>query len=71
MEGWTSLADYVARMKPGQEAIYILVGDDAAALALSPQLEGFRARGIEALLLSDHRRLLAGAARRLRGQSDP
>ena len=52
-EGWTSLAGYVERMKPGQEAIYILIGDDAAALAGSAQLEGFRARGLEVLLLSD------------------
>ncbi len=53
MEGWTSLPDYVARMKPGQDAIYILVGDNAAALAKSPQLEGFRAKGVEVLLLAD------------------
>ncbi len=52
-EGWTSLPAYVARMKPEQEAIYILVGDDTDALAKSPQLEGFRARGIEVLLLAD------------------
>jgi molecular chaperone HtpG len=54
VEGWTSFADYVGRMRDGQEAIYVLVGDDPAALAKSPQLEGFRARGIEVLLLSDH-----------------
>ncbi|UPY38218.1 molecular chaperone HtpG [Sediminicoccus sp. KRV36] len=53
MEGWTSLAEYIGRMKLGQEAIYILVGDDPAALAKSPQLEGYRARGLEVLLLSD------------------
>ncbi len=53
VEGWVSLADYVSRMKDGQEAIYILIGDDAAALAGSAQLEGFRARGLEVLLLSD------------------
>jgi molecular chaperone HtpG len=53
VEGWTSLADYVSRMKEGQEAIHILVGDDAAALAKSPQLEGYRARGIEVLLLAE------------------
>ncbi len=53
VEGWTSLPDYVSRMKEGQEAIYILVGDDAEALAKSSQLEGFRARGVEVLLLSD------------------
>ncbi|WP_342452805.1 molecular chaperone HtpG [Roseomonas indoligenes] len=53
VEGWTSLADYVARMKEGQEAIYVLSGDSTEALAKSPQLEGFRARGVEVLLLSD------------------
>lgn len=53
-EGWTSLADYVARMKPNQEAIYILVGDDVEALKRSAQIEGFTARGLEVLLLSDH-----------------
>ena len=53
VEGWVSLADAVARMKDGQEAIYYLVGDNEAALRASPQLEGFRARGIEVLLLSD------------------
>ncbi len=54
VEGWTSLADYVSRMKDGQEAIYYLVADDAEALKSSAQLEGFRARGLEVLLLSDH-----------------
>ncbi|WP_421992556.1 molecular chaperone HtpG [Roseococcus sp.] len=53
VEGWTSLSEYVARMKEGQEAIYILLGDEAGALAKSPQLEGFRAKGVEVLLLSD------------------
>ena len=52
-EDWTSLADYVSRMKPEQEAIYVLAGEDAEALRNSPQLEGFRARGLEVLLLSD------------------
>ncbi|MBC9177105.1 molecular chaperone HtpG [Pseudoroseomonas ludipueritiae] len=53
VEGWTSLADYVGRMKPEQEAIYFLAGDSAEALAKSPQLEGFKARGVEVLLLAD------------------
>ncbi len=53
VEGWTSLSDYVARMKDGQEAIYVLAGDDAEALAKSPQLEGFRAKEVEVLLLTD------------------
>jgi molecular chaperone HtpG len=52
-EGWTSLPDYVTRMKPEQDAIYYLIGDTQDALRGSPQLEGFRARGIEVLLLSD------------------
>ncbi len=49
----TSLDDYIARMKPGQEAIYTIAGEDLEALQRSPQLEGFRARGIEVLLLTD------------------
>ncbi|HWA80418.1 MAG TPA: molecular chaperone HtpG [Acetobacteraceae bacterium] len=48
-----SFSDYLARRQPGQEAIYILRGDDPAQLAHSPQLEGFRARGLEVLLLAD------------------
>jgi molecular chaperone HtpG len=52
-EGLVSLAAYVARMKDGQEDIYFLTGDNADALAKSAQLEGFRARGVEVLLLED------------------
>jgi len=52
-DGLVSLAEYVERMKPGQEAIYFLTGDSADALAGSAQLEGFRARGVEVLLLED------------------
>src|SRR6202142_1459103 len=48
-----SLADYVSRMQPGQEAIYYLTGDNVDAMKSSPQLEGFRAKGIEVLLMSD------------------
>jgi molecular chaperone HtpG len=51
--GLTSLAGYISRMKPGQEAIYVLSGDSLEALRQSPQLEGFAARGIEVLLLAD------------------
>lgn len=50
----TSLTDYVSRMKAGQDAIYYIAGDDAAKLAKSPHLEGFKAKGVEVLLLSDH-----------------
>ncbi len=52
-EGWTTLADYVGRMKEGQKAIYYLLGDSTEALARSAQIEGFRSRGVEVLLL-DH-----------------
>ncbi|WP_299614936.1 molecular chaperone HtpG [Pelagibius sp.] len=52
-EGLVSLADYLGRMKPGQEVIYTITGDDPEALARSPQLEGFAAKGVEVLLLSD------------------
>jgi len=47
------LADYVGRMKEGQDAIYYITGDNAKVLRASPQLEGFAAKGIEVLLLSD------------------
>jgi len=50
----TSLAEYVSRMKEGQEAIYYIAGDDAAKVAQSPHLEGFKAKGVEVLLFSDH-----------------
>ncbi|WFU04352.1 molecular chaperone HtpG (plasmid) [Rhizobium sp. CB3171] len=52
-EGYRSLADYVKDLKDGQQAIYYLVGDSLEQLKASPQLEGFRARGIEVLLLTD------------------
>jgi molecular chaperone HtpG len=48
-----SLAEYVARMKEGQQAIYYVTGDTFAAAAHSPHLEIFRKKGIEVLLLSD------------------
>ncbi len=52
-EGWRSLKDYVAALKANQTAIYYLAGDDIERLRSSPHLEGFRARGIEVLLLPD------------------
>lgn len=51
--GLISLADYVGRMKEGQGEIYYISGDNADALAKSPQLEGFRAKGVEVLLTTD------------------
>lgn len=52
-EGLTSLADYVSRMKDGQKSIYYVTGDNLSVLRHNPQLEGFAARGIEVLLLTD------------------
>ena len=48
-----SLADYVARMPEGQEAIYYLTGESRARLLASPHLEAFRDRDYEVLLLSE------------------
>ena len=47
------LADYVSRMKDGQEKIYYITADSFAAAKNSPHLEIFRKKGIEVLLLSD------------------
>jgi molecular chaperone HtpG len=46
-------ADYKARMKEGQEAIFYITADSLAAAKNSPQLEVFRKKGIEVLLMSD------------------
>ncbi len=51
--GMVGLADYVARMVEGQDAIYYISGQDAEALRKSPQIEGFAAKGVEVLLMSD------------------
>ncbi|MDE2305454.1 MAG: molecular chaperone HtpG [Gammaproteobacteria bacterium] len=50
---WISLADYVGRMPADQKAIYYLTADSETAARGSPHLEGFRAKGIEVLLLTD------------------
>ena len=47
------LADYKARMKEGQEAIYYITADTLAAAKSSPQLEVFKKKGIEVLLMTD------------------
>jgi len=48
-----SLADYVARMKPGEDRIFYVTADTFRAAKASPHLEIFRKRGIEVLLLSE------------------
>ncbi|MAG80687.1 MAG: molecular chaperone HtpG [Limnobacter sp.] len=48
-----SLADYVGRMKEGQEKIYYVTADTYAAAKYSPHLEVFKKKGVEVLLLSD------------------
>ncbi|MDE1157381.1 MAG: molecular chaperone HtpG [Neorhizobium sp.] len=52
-DGYRTLADYVKDAKEGQSAIYYITGGNLDQLKASPQLEGFRARGIEVLLLAD------------------
>ena len=52
-EGGRSLGEYVAEMKENQTAIYYVVGENRERIAASPHLEGFKARDIEVLLLSD------------------
>ncbi len=52
-EGWVSLEEYLAGMKPGQNEIYFMTGEDLEVLKKSPQLEGFYDKDVEVLLLTD------------------
>ncbi len=49
----TSLENYISRMKDGQEEIYYMSGENLQSMQSSPQLEGFKARGIEVLFMTD------------------
>jgi molecular chaperone HtpG len=53
VEQTVSLADYVSRMKEGQDKIYYVTGESFNAAKNSPHLEIFRKKGVEVLLLSD------------------
>merc|ERR1711904_658324 len=50
---FVSLGDYTARMKSGQEKIYVITGDSIQAVLSSPHLEIFKKKDIEVLLLTD------------------
>jgi molecular chaperone HtpG len=49
----TTLADYISRMKEGQEHIYYMTGDSRTAVENSPHMEALRAKGYEVLILTD------------------
>lgn len=49
----TSLDDYIKRAQPEQKAIYYITGDDVKTLVNNPQLEAFKEKGLEVLLLTD------------------
>ncbi|MBC7877715.1 MAG: molecular chaperone HtpG [Anaerolineales bacterium] len=52
-EIWSSLEDYVSRMKDGQKEIYYIVGEDSKSILRSPHLDYFHSQGTEVLLLTD------------------
>ena len=52
-EEWSSLSEYVERMKPEQEAIYFMSGESKEKVLASPHLEAFREKGYEVLIFSD------------------
>jgi molecular chaperone HtpG len=53
VEGWTSFAEYVSRMKSDQKNIYYITGGDEKTLRASPLLEAYRAKEIEVLIMDD------------------
>ena len=52
-DAWSSLEEYVARMKDGQKVIYYIVGEDPKSVLRSPHLDYFHSQGTEVLLLTD------------------
>jgi molecular chaperone HtpG len=53
VDRWSSLNDYVGRMKPGQKVIYYLLGDDERSVTRSPHLDYFQRNGLEVIILTD------------------
>jgi len=53
VDGWTSFAEYVSRMKSDQKHIYYITGGDEKTLRASPLLEAYRAKDIEVLVMDD------------------
>ena len=52
-DSWTSLSEYVQRMKDGQDKIYFILGDDDRSVARSPHLDYFRENGYEVVMFTD------------------
>jgi HSP90 family molecular chaperone len=52
-EAWSSLEEYVSRVKEGQKEIYYIVGEDPKSVLRSPHLDYFHSQGTEVLLLTD------------------
>ena len=52
-EAWSSLDEYIGRMKEGQKEIYYIIGDDPRSVLRSPHLDYFQSEGTEVLLLTD------------------
>lgn len=52
-EAWSSLNDYVGRMKPGQKQIFFILGDDPSSVTRSPHLDYFSRHGYEVLVLTE------------------
>ena len=52
-DNWSSLDDYITRMKPGQKDIYYILGDDERSIIYSPHLDYIKKYGFEVILLTD------------------
>ena len=52
-ETWSSLDEYIERMKPDQKLIYFIVGEDPKSILRSPHLDYFQSQGTEVLLLTE------------------